>query len=159
MIVAIVGPSGSGKTSLARFVGRALGLPVVCSYTTRPKRNGEINGEDHYFVNDEDMPSKEKMLAYTKFGGYHYWTLKSQVDGTAIYVVDEEGLRMLNRNGCSVLSVYIERSYIDVASDRKKRDIERNAIPLNDYDIVFVNDGTIERMYFEVTKRIETNIK
>ena len=71
-ILAIVGPSGSGKTTLAEHLKDKLNIPVIVSYTTRPIRDGEIDGKDHHFVSEQDMPPHEKMLAYTKFGGYHY---------------------------------------------------------------------------------------
>ena len=70
-IVAIVGASGSGKTQLTLYAQR-FGYPVICSYTTRPMREGETNGVEHIFVTEDKMPTKDNMLAYTFFGGYHY---------------------------------------------------------------------------------------
>ena len=61
-IVAIVGASGSGKTQLTLYA-KKLGYPVICSYTTRPMREGETNGVEHIFVTADKMPKKDKMLA------------------------------------------------------------------------------------------------
>ena len=96
-IICIVGPSGSGKTTLANIASKELNIPTLCSYTTRPKRENEINGIDHFFVTKEEMPTKDKMLAYTKFGDYEYWASIEQIpaDKPIIYVIDEKGLMML----------------------------------------------------------------
>ena len=53
----IVGPSAVGKDTMinrlkAKFPKVIYKLP---SYTTRPKRNGEIDGVDYYFVTKEEF--------------------------------------------------------------------------------------------------------
>ena len=75
-IIAVVGPSGSGKTTAVEFASKALGIPVLVSYTTRPMREGEVNFKDHVFVTEKEIPSQSKMLAFTRFGGYQYWSGK-----------------------------------------------------------------------------------
>jgi len=69
-ILVVSGPSGSGKTSLARAVCEELGERAYFSVstTTRPKREGEKNGVDYFFV------SREEFLKHTwdwkeKYGG------------------------------------------------------------------------------------------
>ncbi|MER2513838.1 MAG: guanylate kinase, partial [Nitrosomonas ureae] len=50
----ISAPSGAGKTSLVReLLQSGLNLSLSISHTTRPPRNGEINGRDYHFVNEE----------------------------------------------------------------------------------------------------------
>lgn len=143
IVIAVVGASGTGKTTIVNFASRALGIPVICSYTTRPKRDGEVDGEDHYFVDVNEMPPREEMLAYTYYGGHHYWTTKSQLNGTCFYVIDEEGLRML-RERVKVLSIYMMRKQISVGKERMERDTRRKTIPKSEYHIVFHNDKTLE---------------
>ena len=70
-LITITGPSGAGKDTVAKMMSNMTDWPIVCSYTTRPRRFGEIAGEDHYFVDKCDVP-REKMLAYTQYGGYEY---------------------------------------------------------------------------------------
>jgi guanylate kinase len=44
-------PSGAGKTTLSRMLLRAdRGVKLSISVTTRPKRRGEVNGRDYYFI-------------------------------------------------------------------------------------------------------------
>lgn len=93
-LITITGPSGAGKDTVAQMLSDMGGYKVICSYTTRPKREGEIDGWQHYFVEKCDVPH-DKMLAYTQYGGYEYWTTIDQVTDKAIYVIDEDGLKAL----------------------------------------------------------------
>ena len=55
VIITIVGPSGSGKTTMANIMSEN-GIPTIVSYTTRPMREEETNGKEHWFVTPEDKP-------------------------------------------------------------------------------------------------------
>lgn len=146
-ILALVGNSGSGKTTLGiTLTSLDDRFNWVSSYTTRPKRQNEVNGIDHVFADEKDMPPKKDMVAYTYFGGNHYWTEFSQFDKNKIniYVIDEIGLEemMLKYHGLfDIKTVYVKRedtSSIDV--ERTKRDQERKTFPQNFYDLFIVND-------------------
>lgn len=154
-IVCVVGPSGCGKTTMARFIEKALGIPMLVSYTTRPIRDGEIDGVDHHFVTEADMPAQDQMLAYTNFGGYHYWMPFSEIPyedvGICTYVIDEKGLQMLKEKFSeefSIVSVLIKRDRElleqQVGAERVQRDLDRITIPEEDYDVVIENNGRIE---------------
>ena len=73
IIVCIVGSSGSGKTFLAQHLEKTQEIPVVISYTTRPMREGEVDGVEHWFVGPDRVKQAKKdkdILAYTKFGDH-----------------------------------------------------------------------------------------
>ena len=53
MIIVLLGASGSGKSTIERELATHHGFKKVISYTTRPIRNGEENGKDYYFTNNE----------------------------------------------------------------------------------------------------------
>ncbi len=126
-VICLYGLSGVGKTSASRYL-ESLGCNVVCSYTTRPKRDGERNGIDHYFVNV--VPPEEEMLAYTRYGNYEYWALTRDLTSEAInvYVVDEAGINEMSyNNDIKIFPVRIERPYAlkrrsGVSRERIKRD-------------------------------------
>lgn len=152
MIVCIVGPSGSGKTTLANIASKELNIPTLCSYTTRPKRENEINGIDHFFVSKEEMPTKDKMLAYTKFGDYEYWASIEQIpiDKPIIYVIDEKGLLMLTEewgDKYEIVSMLIKRDkkllIETVGEERVKRDHSRVKIDEDSHDAVISNNGSL----------------
>lgn len=154
-IVCVVGPSGCGKTTMARFIEKAYGIPMLISYTTRPKREDEVEGIDHHFVTEAEMPSKDQMVAYTNFGGYHYWMPFSEIPyedpGICTYVIDEKGLQMLKKkysDQFKILSILIKRDKTliekQVGAARVKRDLDRITIPEEAYDAVIENNNRIE---------------
>ena len=60
-LLVLSSPSGAGKTTITRRLvagDRALALSV--SVTTRPPRDGEIEGRDYYFI---DRQRFDEMLA------------------------------------------------------------------------------------------------
>lgn len=114
-LITITGSSGVGKDTVARMLSEMTGIPVLCSYTTRPKRDGEMNGKEHYFVKECNVLQSE-MLAYAKYGGYEYWTCVDQINDSAIYVIDEDGMRELYRRfhkcpPCIYMSTPLRRTY------------------------------------------------
>ena len=47
-------PSGAGKTTIARrLIEEESGLNMSVSATTRPRRPGEVEGKDYYFVEEQ----------------------------------------------------------------------------------------------------------
>lgn len=151
-IICIVGPSGSGKSTLANIASKELNIPTLCSYTTRPKRENEVSGIDHFFVSKEEMPTKDKMLAYTKFGDYEYWASIEQIpiDKPIIYVIDEKGLLMLIKecgDKYEIVSMLIKRDkkllIETVGEERVKRDHSRVKIDEDSYDAVISNNGSL----------------
>ena len=83
----VSGPSGSGKTTLAEAVVRVPGLKGVVrrsiSCTTRPRRRGEREGRDYFFLTEAQfmrLRSDKKILEWTRYLGYYYGTPKRFVD-------------------------------------------------------------------------------
>ena len=155
-IVCIVGPSGCGKTAMAHIIEKELNIPMLVSYTTRPIRDNETNGIDHHFVTEDQMPPKEEMLAYTNFGGYHYWMPFSEIptSGICTYVIDEKGLLMLKEiysRQFNIISILIKRDIEllmqQVGEARVKRDLDRVTIPEEDYDYIITNNGCIDDFF------------
>lgn len=165
IIIALVGPSGSGKTTLSLYMQEKCDIPAICSYTTRPIRSGEVNGREHWFV-DFSHPIPEKPLAYTFFGGHHYWTSPEQVTNNGhkycTYVIDEKGLLELKdkwSDQFEILSVYIDRPYTgDIDAKRAKRDVERINLDVDNYDIILYNDKDLKSFLTTAITTIATFI-
>jgi guanylate kinase len=71
-VLAIVSsPSGAGKTTLTRRLLDEFGpqLEFSVSYTTRPKRLGEVDGRDYWFVRPEAF---EQMVQRHEFAEHAY---------------------------------------------------------------------------------------
>lgn len=157
IIICIVGDSGSGKTLISTIFKELFNWNLIVSYTTRNKRTEETDGVEHYFVSSDKMPNHKDMLAYTKYGGYEYWTTKSQfVDYIPnIYVIDEKGIDFLSKQGISNQLILIKVNRIDKTSidnNRVIRDIERIHIPDTDYQYIIQNNSTINNLYGAVYK-------
>ena len=155
-LITITGPSGAGKDTVARMLSDLGGYKVICSYTTRPKREGEIDGVEHHFVETCDVPH-DKMLAYTQYGGYEYWTTVEQVGDKAIYVIDEDGLKSLCKKFPDIELFKIcvsakERTRLrrGVTPERMARDKQRKLLPLSFYDAVIFNNDSPSDLRDEV---------
>lgn len=83
VIFIVSGPSGSGKTTLLRKVlldksFRHI-LAKSISVTTRPKRSGERQAKDYFFISSAEfrrLVKAKKILEQTKYLGYYYGTKK-----------------------------------------------------------------------------------
>ena len=151
IIICIVGASGSGKTTLTIELYKHYKIPYVCSYTTRPMRPDETNNVEHRFVSDNDIPNKSDICAYTKFGGYQYWTTFSQIEENPIstYIIDEAGIEYFNKNCGDRYKVYyvkvIRDNLSEIDKDRLERDKDRPTESYT-YDCTIYNNGTINDM-------------
>lgn len=155
-LITITGPSGAGKDTVARMLSDLGGYKVICSYTTRPKREGEIDGVEHHFVEKCDVPH-DNMLAYTQYGGYEYWTTIDQVTDKAIYVIDEDGLITLCEKFSNIklfkICVSAEegtRLCRGVSQERMDRDKKRKCLPLSFFNAVIFNNDSLSDLYDEV---------
>ncbi len=86
-IFVISGPSGSGKTTLLKraLLNKTLKrkLAKSISLTTRPKRSGEREAKDYFFVKPEEfrrLNKAKKVLEWTRYLGYYYGTKKDFVE-------------------------------------------------------------------------------
>jgi len=83
-IYVVSGPSGAGKTSILKEVLKKIpNLTFSVSYTTRPKRPGEIDGEDYFFVSKEkfvELVNSGEFLEWAEVHGNLYGTSKSFVE-------------------------------------------------------------------------------
>ena len=157
-LITITGPSGAGKDTVARMLSEMGGYKVLCSYTTRPKREGEIDGVEHHFVEQCNVP-RDKMVAYTKYGGYEYWVTIDQITNKSIYVIDEDGLKYLCKRFPDIELFKIcvsekESTRISrgVSPERTNRDKQRKQMPLSFYDAVIFNNGSLSELRDEVKR-------
>jgi len=74
----ISGPSGAGKSSLVReALIKSENIIKSVSATTRPPRRGEVNGENYYFVNEDEfkkMIENNELLEWADYCGNYYGT-------------------------------------------------------------------------------------
>ena len=83
-LVVISGPSGAGKSTVARELMESCPLPLKWSVsaTTRQPRQGEVEGEDYFFLTREQFAARRAtgdFLEWKEYAGNWYGTLQSQV--------------------------------------------------------------------------------
>jgi guanylate kinase len=89
-VFVITGTSGEGKSTLARdLLERVPELELAISATTRPRRPGEEDGRDYYFVSEEEFGRRLEAGAFLEWvelpwgEGYRSGTLWSELDRIA----------------------------------------------------------------------------
>ena len=111
-------PSGAGKTTLSRMlVAEAPALQMSVSATTRPKRPGEIEGKDYYFVDRarfDAMVAGGELLEWANVFDNRYGTPRAPVEAAlsagrdVLFDIDWQGTQQLRSQSPSdVVSVFI----------------------------------------------------
>ena len=82
-VVIVSGPSGVGKSTICKEIVKRLDYVYLStSVTTRPKGEAEIDGQDYWFVSEEDFQDridKGSLLEYAEVFGHLYGTPKREV--------------------------------------------------------------------------------
>ena len=82
-VIVISAPSGSGKTTICRMLVKRLdNMELSISYTTRPRKKGEVDGTDYYFIEPEKfdkMNSSGEFLEFASVYGHRYGTSREAV--------------------------------------------------------------------------------
>lgn len=80
----VVGPSGVGKGTLIEHLTKkhpdSFGFSV--SYTTRAPRQGEVHGENYFFVTKDEfkkMIPQNDFIEWCEVHGNYYGTAKAQI--------------------------------------------------------------------------------
>ncbi len=132
------GPSGVGKgTVLESLMENFKGVDYSVSTTTRPRRNGEINGDDYFFVSVEDffqMVEENKFIEWAQVHNNYYGTPKEYVDKSLeegkdiILEIDIQGARMVKRSYPDAIYVFLLPPSIEELENRlDKRGTEDDA--------------------------------
>ena len=81
-LIVISGPSGAGKGTVCNELLEKNDFWISVSATTRSPRNGEVTGENYYFITKEkflERIASDDFLEYAEVYGNYYGTPKSEV--------------------------------------------------------------------------------
>jgi guanylate kinase len=110
-IFVFTGPNGAGRKTVAEMSGATLGIKQVISYTTRPPRPTEVDGQDYHFINPAQFFQAQQngeFVEITEIDGNLYGIKHSDIERMvrtkgSIYLI-------LNSHGADVLKqVYGDR--------------------------------------------------
>ena len=83
-LLVLSSPSGAGKTTIARrLIAAEPGLTLSVSVTTRPPRQGEIDGRDYFFIDRErfdEMMARDEFLEHAIVFGNNYGTPRGPIE-------------------------------------------------------------------------------
>lgn len=131
-IIALIGKAGSGKdTMMHKVLERNPNLHEIVSCTTRPRREGEVEGVNYFYLTPEQFGDKvlhDEMLEATCFNDWFYGTsyesLRSDVINIGVF--NPTGIEsLLGRPDVEVHVFYVIAS----AKDRLLRQLNREKDP------------------------------
>ena len=131
-IIALIGKAGSGKdTMMHKVLERNPNLHEIVSCTTRPRREGEVEGVNYFYLTPEQFGDKvlhDEMLEATCFNDWFYGTSYESLrsDVVNIGVFNPTGIEsLLGRPDVEVHVFYVIAS----AKDRLLRQLNREKDP------------------------------
>ncbi len=112
----ISGPSGTGKSTLCRAAMNKFNNLAFCvSYTTRPPRQGEVEGRDYFFVDDETFTRMIERHAFAEWAvvhGQRYGTslevLRSRIDSgiNIVLDIDPQGAAQIKQRYANAVFIF-----------------------------------------------------
>lgn len=118
-ITLLCGKSGSGKDYLVD----ALGLDVIVTHTTRPKRDYEINGVHKHFhtekIDYDLIKNDPHTVAHTKRGNYIYWATTEDLLSGDCYVIDFPGIKAIAKNKTAMENFDFVVTYVDCCEQKR----------------------------------------
>jgi len=164
-ILILSGPSGAGKSSLIKKIEDEIGdYYFSISTTTRPMRNGEVDGVHYHFVSKEQFENDigdENFLEYAVVHGNYYGTSikpvkKALKEGKLVlFDIDVQGHDAVQKRLADIsTSVFIttptlkelkhrlltrgtdQQEIIDKRIEMAKREVQR----ICEYDYLIIND-------------------
>lgn len=105
-MLVLVGKTCTGKDTLLKQLVSNFGYKPVVSYTTRPPRSGEVDGEDYHFIDKSQFRRMKLQGFFAETTSYnvatgetwYYGTLLKDLKDDSIIILNPEGLRTLKHN-------------------------------------------------------------
>lgn len=99
MRLVLMGEIASGKDYIRNYLINHYGFNKIITYTTRPMRDGEINGETYYFLSEKEFFKKreqgfflEVQEYHTEYGIWYYGTSKESCkEDNTVIILDKDG--------------------------------------------------------------------
>lgn len=151
----VSGPSGSGKTTLCRRAANEGLAQYAVSATTRPRREGETDGESYHFLTVEQFQEKianDEFIEHAEVHRNYYGTLKSEIvshlqAGTDIVMdIDVQGADLIRNNPDPLLQQCLVDLFVMPPSEAELESRLRNRDTDTDEVIALRLKNSIEEM-------------
>lgn len=162
MLFVLLGSSGSGKTTLGETIfGKHKEL---VSFTTRPKRENEVDGVDYHFISLQefnDLLENSKLAEHTFYSGNYYGLMLSEIEnkvmnGDCYAVLDFNGYSQLKDRLVDTTSIFVsvnkdilkerleERGESEDFISKRLALFEQEETLKESVDLIIYNNETIE---------------
>lgn len=178
-MVIFVAPSGSGKSTMIKRIHNDFPqFHWSVSHTTRPKREGEINGKHYFFISQEEFLQEKEKDTYIECAyvhGNHYGTSKDFVNQATssgypllldLDIQGADAFKEIFHDDCKVIFISPpslqelesrlrnrgtdESQAIEIRLANAKEEMERK----NDFDYLVINDD-VDQAYENLCKIIK----
>jgi len=135
IVVIVSGPSGVGKSTICKeLVKRLKGVYLSISVTTRPKSGAEVDGQDYWFISEEEFQQRINnglLLEYAEVFGHMYGTPRDKAEEalasgkTVILEIDVQGAKQAKAIYPDAVMIFIlPPTHKELAEriNRRKRD-------------------------------------
>lgn len=143
MIIVLLGKMATGKDTVINIIrNKITNMPTLISHTTRPKRRGEINGKDYYFVDNKTFESMIERGEFIEFRSYrpangdlwYYGLTKKEISDNALSIV------ILDPIGYEALTSYFgNENVIGILLEANEETIYNRAVSRNGDSIEEIN--------------------
>lgn len=123
--IILVGKAASGKDYMRKLLekrNRVYGI----SYTTRPPRDGEVDGVDYYFLTEEkfkEMIDNDEWYEYVVFNNWYYGTSKDQFYRDDVFIMTPHGVSMVKPEDRENSFIF----YIDIPEDIRRERLSQRS--------------------------------
>ena len=107
----VTAPSGSGKTTIMRSVMDS----EIIWFTTRQKRDGEVEGKDYIFITREEFDElllNNGLIENTCYGGNYYGVTRSEFENKlsqadSFFIADYNGMQQIREFHENTTTIFI----------------------------------------------------
>ena len=163
-LIVLAAPSGAGKTTLVHeLLERDPELTFSISYTTRPQRETEIDGEDYFFVSEDEfgvMRARDAFLEFAEVFDNWYGTSQEYIQSlldlgrSVLLDIDWQGAAQVRSRRPDAVGVFImppsrdelerrlrgRRTDSEEVIQRRLREALSDMAHWSEFDYVIIND-------------------
>jgi guanylate kinase len=130
--IILVGPAASGKDLMKDYLVDVIGLQREVSYTTRPKREGEIEGVTYDYLTRQVFNAVKRDGGFyeaVEFNGWMYGTTHTRWNSAEVFIMTPSGVKHItaeDRKECVIvyfdIPIEVRRERLAKRSDADSAD-------------------------------------